>query len=189
MKISISPTAVLFLTVLTLKGQLLMPAALLAALVHECGHLLIATALGVRMERMEIDLLGAKLTPVGLLPSYKSEFLLAAAGPLFSLLLGTLLQGKQGAFALYMRDATLSFALFNLLPIRDFDGGRMLYACLAPHASLQQADSVLCVSSYVCLLLLFLLSSCLLLRYGQSPTLAVLTASLFMKLFLTNKAR
>lgn len=91
MKISISPTALLFLVVLTLKGHWLLPASLLAALVHECGHLLAARTLGVRMRRMEIDLFGAKLTPVGLLPTYKAELLIAAAGPLFSLLLGIFL--------------------------------------------------------------------------------------------------
>jgi len=185
MRISISPTALLFLAVLTLKGHLLLPASLLAAFVHECGHLLAATALGVRMRRMEIDLFGAKLTPAGLLPSYRAELLIAAAGPLFSLLLGAFLLPHQGIFAVYLRDATLSFALFNLLPIRDFDGGRMLHACLAPYTRLQTADRWLTLSSYLCLLFLFLFSSCLLLRYGQSPALAVLSASLFAKLFLT----
>lgn len=185
MKISISPTALLFLVVLTLKGHWLLPASLLAALVHECGHLLAARTLGVRMRRMEIDLFGAKLTPVGLLPTYKAELLIAAAGPLFSLLLGIFLIPHHGAFAICVRDATLSFALFNLLPIRDFDGGRMLHACLAPHVRLQAADRCLTLTSYLCLLFLFLFSSCLLLRYGQSPTLTVLCASLFAKLFLT----
>ena len=184
MKICISPTAVLFLILLTAKGYLLLPAALFAALIHECGHMLAATRLRVKIARMEIDLFGAKLTPQGLLPSYKAELLLALAGPLFSLLLAAFTLPFSHTFALYLRDTTLSFALFNLLPICDFDGGRMLHACLAPRLSLQAADRVLLITSYGCLLLLFLFSSCLMLRYGQSPTLTLIAASLFTKLFV-----
>ena len=184
MKISISPTAVLFLVLLTAKGYWPLPAALLAALFHECGHMLAATLLGVKIARMEIDLFGAKLTPAGLLPSYKAELLLALAGPLFSLLLAAFTIPFSSTFAVYLRDATFSFAIFNLLPICDFDGGRMLHACLAPRLSLQAADRVLLITSYACLLLLFLFSSCLMLRYGQNPTLTVIAASLFAKLFI-----
>ena len=83
-----------------------------------------------------------------------------------------------------MRDATFSFALFNLLPISDFDGGRMLHATLSQLLENQTADRVLGVTSYLSLFLLFSLSSCILLKYGQNLALAVLSASLFAKLFL-----
>lgn len=185
MKIRISPATVLLLLMQALEGKVLLSAGLSAAVFHECGHLLAARALGVKIKLMEIDLLGAKLYPKGLLPSYRAELLLAAAGPLFSLLLGILLLPHGGTFAVAVRDATYSFALFNLLPIRDFDGGRILLSLLAQRTTLKAAERALCITSYLSLLLLFLLSSCVLLRYGQNLALAVLTASLFAKLFLT----
>lgn len=184
MKIRITPVAVLFLIVLTLTKSYLLPATLLAALVHECGHLLAARYLDVRVACLEIDLFGAKIYPVGFIPSYRAEVLLAAAGPLFSLLLGAFLLPHGGAFATALESATLSFALFNLLPIRDFDGGRILHAALSQLSCADTADRVLAVTSYLSLLFLFSLSSCVLLKYGQNLSLAVLSASLFAKLFL-----
>lgn len=184
MKIRITPVAVLFLMVLTRAKSYLLPATLLAALFHECGHLLAAKYLNVHVACLEIDLFGAKIYPVGFIPSYRAEMLLAAAGPAFSLLLGAFLLPHGGAFVAALKSATLSFALFNLLPIRDFDGGRILQGALAQLLEEDRADRVLAVTSYLSLLFLFSLSSCVLLKYGQNLSLAVLSASLFAKLFL-----
>ena len=85
MKISFSPGVLLLFPVLLLKGGMLFPAALLAAALHESGHLLMGRWLGIRFSRMEFDLLGALLYPTRL-PSYREEFFLVIAGPLFSLL-------------------------------------------------------------------------------------------------------
>lgn len=187
MKIRIAPATLLFLIILALTRSLLLPATLFAALFHECGHLLAAKALDIRVARLEIDLFGAQIYPVGFIRSYRAEMLLAAAGPLFSLLLGVFLLPHGGAFGTELRNATFSFALFNLLPISDFDGGRILHATLSQLCQTETADRVLAVTSYLSLLALFSLASCILLKYGQNLTLAVLSASLFAKLFLPQK--
>ncbi len=187
MKIRIAPAALLYFLILALGRSFLFPATLLAALFHECGHLLAARWLGIRVRLLEVDLFGAKIYPVGFIPSYRAELLLAAAGPLFSLLLGVFLLPHSSNLAVALLRATLSFALFNLLPISDFDGGRILHAALAGLFCTETADRVLAVTSYLSLLFLFSLSSCILLRYGQNLALAVLSASLFAKLFLPQK--
>lgn len=184
MKIRIAPATILFLVLLAFHQKFLLPAALLAALFHECGHLLAARLLDIRIRLMEIDLFGAKIYPASFISSYRKEMLLAAAGPLFSLFLGVLLLPHDSTFAIAVRDATFSFALFNLLPIRDFDGGRILHAMLSQLLESEAADRILAVTSYLSLFLLFSLSSCILLRYGQNLALAVLSASLFAQLFL-----
>ena len=184
MKIRIAPATLLFLFLLAMRQSFLLPAALFAALFHECGHLLAAKLLAIRIRLMEIDLFGAKIYPAGFLPSYRHELLLAAAGPFFSLLLGLFLLPHGNLFALAVRDATFSFALFNLMPIRDFDGGRILHAMLSQFCQSETADRVLAITSYLSLFLLFCLSSCILLKYGQNLALAVLCASLFAQLFL-----
>lgn len=187
MRIRINPVTLLLLLLLALGKNILLPASLLAALIHECGHLLAARLCHVRIKLMEIDLFGAKLYPLGALSSYKAEILLAAAGPLFSLLLGAFLYPHGGVFVTVLRHATFSFAVFNLLPIREFDGGRILAATLLQYTSEPLARRVLAVSSYISLLFLFSLAACMLLRYGQNLALAVLSASLFVKLFLETK--
>ena len=185
MKIRITPGAVLFWTVQLLTDSPLLAAGLLAALLHECGHLLAARLLHIPLRLLEIDIMGAKILPAGALPSYRAEGILAAAGPVASLLVALPLIGSAHPFALALRFSTLSFALFNLLPIEGFDGGRILSSLLAGRFCEKVAERVLFFTSYLALLLLFSLSSCLLLRYGENASLAVLTAYLFAHLFLS----
>ena len=184
MKIRITPGAMLLLLALFLEKNGFFLASLLAATVHECGHLLAARALRIPLRLLELDIVGARLWPGGPLPSYRAEAILAAAGPFFSLLLALPLLPFSTPFALALRTATLSLALFNLLPIDGFDGGRILHALLAAAFDDTRAVHILAISSYLVLFFLFALSSCLLLRYGQSISLAVLSASLFSRQFL-----
>ena len=185
MKIRITPGAVLLLAVLAFDKSAVFAASLLAATVHECGHLLAARWLHVPLSLLELDLMGAKLYPARAIPSYRAEALLAAAGPLFSLLLALPLAWSAVPFFAALRSATLSFALFNLLPIEGFDGGRVLRSLLACRLGEDTARRAVFASSYLSLLFLFALAACLLLRYGEDATLAVLSASLFAKLFLS----
>ena len=161
MKIRITPGAILLLLILAFSRSLFFAASLLAALFHECGHLLAARLLGIRIALLELDLGGARLYPARIIRSYRAEGLLAAAGPFFSLLLALLLTGRSSPLAAALRAATLSLALFNLLPIEGFDGGRMLCALLASFLPEEGVRSLLSITSYAVLLLLFSLSSCL----------------------------
>ena len=184
MKIRIAPGAILLLLALLQHRAPLLPAFLLAAAVHELGHIGAAWALGIRLRALELDVMGAQLTPALPFPSYRAELLLAAAGPAASLLLGCFLLPHAHPFAQLLLTTTLAFALFNLLPIEQFDGGRIVSALLAPFLPVRAAGRVRGALSYTTLLLLFALSSCCLLRYGQNLALAVLCASLFARIFL-----
>ena len=184
MKVRISPGALLMIATLPVSKSALLPASLLAALFHECGHLLAAHLLGIRLRLLEFDLFGARLYPAGQLPSYVAEAALVVAGPLASLLLWVFLLPFTGSFSLLLRGASLSFAFFNLMLISGFDGGRLLFSFAASLWGSTTAERILEISSYLSLLFLFALSACMLLRYGQNRTLAVLSASLFAKVFL-----
>ncbi len=133
---------------------------------------------------MELDLFGAKIIPRGVLRSLSAEWILAAAGPLFSVLLALLLLPFSARFAGAVRFASASLAVFNLLPIAGFDGGRMFFAAVSRVLPLPIAEKLCGGCTYLTLLFLFCLSSCLLLRYGQNLALFVLTAILFAKIFL-----
>lgn len=185
MKIRITPGAMLLLAVLAFDKSTVFAASVLAAALHECGHLLAARLLHIPLRLMELDLMGAKLYPASAIPSYRAEGLLAAAGPLCSILLAVPFLTTRIPFFVALRTATLSFALFNLLPIEGFDGGRVLFSLFAYRFGENSARRILFASSYLSLLFLFALASCLLLRYGEDATLAVLSASLFARLFLS----
>lgn len=177
----------MLLLVMAYSNLTLLSATLLCVLVHEYGHLLAARLLGVRLRLLELDIAGARLVTAGLIPSYRAEWLVAAAGPACSLLLALFLLPHHGEFATLALTTTLSLAFFNLLPVEGFDGGRMLASPLAHLLGESAARRALAASSYLALLLLFSLASCLLLRYGENMMLAVLSASLFARLFLAQE--
>lgn len=110
---------------------------LLALLLHESGHLLMAAALGIPVEEVEITPMGGVMTvddPDGLSPL--RAFLLALAGPAFSLfgcLLSSVLYRHTGisfSAASAFAQGNLVLLLFNLLPALPLDGGNMLRAIL-----------------------------------------------------------
>lgn len=184
MKIRITPGALLLLSAMLFTGDVLFPATLLAAVWHECGHLLAARALGVRLRLLELDIPGARLFPAGALPSYAAEGWLAVAGPAASFLLAALVFPLQGGFFTALWAATLSLGLFNLLPISGFDGGRMLGALFTPLFGERIGTTAVRAASYLSVFFLFSLSATLLLRYGENLSLAILCASLFARIFL-----
>lgn len=187
LKIRITPGAVLLLSVMALSRNELFFATLLCVAVHECGHLFAAHVLDVRIRTLELDIGGAQLITAGLFPSYRAEWLVAAAGPAASFLLALVFLPVSGDFARSTLQTSISLALFNLLPVRGFDGGRMLHAASAPLLGEGVATRMCAIATYLVLLFLFSLASCLLLRHGENLTLLVLCASLFAKLFLFAK--
>ncbi len=189
MRLRITPGALLLLFVLLLQKNALLAVTVIAVLLHEAGHLLAAARLGIRIRTLELDLIGAQIYPATLLPSYRAELLLALGGPLASFLLFLITLPFGTDFMTLLGRTSLSLALFNLLPVSGFDGGRMLFSLLAAPFGERIATRAVAVTSYLSLLLLFLLSACLLLRYGQNAALALLSTSLFARLFLPPSGR
>ena len=184
MQLHITPGAVLFFFALALTGASSFLSVALCVAVHECAHLITAKLQRVRVRTLELDIGGAQIKTAGVFPSYRAEWLVAAAGPAASLLLALALAPVPTPFAYNTTRTSLSLALFNLLPVEGFDGGRMLYATSAPLLGETIATRSVYVTTYLVLLFLFSVASCLLLRYGRNATLIALSASLFTKLFL-----
>ena len=111
----------------------LVAVTLVAAFVHECGHLLAGRLLGVGFSGLRIGLSGVRLDVRGRMLSYGEEWTLAAAGPLFSLLAAGAASPLWARFseAQLFSCASLLLGVLNLLPIRTFDGGRMTECLLA----------------------------------------------------------
>ncbi len=97
---------------------------LVACILHEGGHCIAVRAVGSRVSALHLTAVGAemKLDP-GMQLSYVQDALLAFMGPVVNLA-AALVAARVGAnlFA----GLNLSLGLFNLLPIRPLDGGRIL---------------------------------------------------------------
>jgi Zn-dependent protease len=109
----------------------------LSVLAHELGHCVVALRLGIPVRRLRLFLLGG-LSEVARTPRHpRQEGLVAAAGPIVSVLLaafcGLLLLAVPPESAAWLlvaecAVANLAVGVFNLLPGLPLDGGRMLRA-------------------------------------------------------------
>ncbi len=167
-------------------------ALLLAATLHECGHLLFARLLQIPLKAMHISILGARLELQDPLLSYGKEWLLCAAGPLFSFFtagISMILARHLPHVELFSYYVPLSAGLgwINLLPIGYLDGGRMFRALSHRFLPAPLADAALSIISFLFFLLLWMTSVYLLLRLGNSLTLFVFSISLFARFFLAKQ--
>jgi Zn-dependent protease len=125
--------------------KLLWPLSLASALLtslsivlHEFGHSFVAMTQGVKVRSITLFFLGGVANTESECRTPRGEFLMAAAGPAVSLLIGGgLLLGQHGAshlspalgkMAESLGVLNLMLALFNLLPGLPLDGGRILKA-------------------------------------------------------------
>ena len=172
---------------------------LLAVILHELGHIVAARALGVRFRRLALKRTGLCLiTSEAGFPSYDDELVCALSGPVAGALsalvargLGYLLPGLA-PFVQEFIPFSLALSLLNLLPLRGFDGARILtcfLSCYHRHLpSLSPTDAARVVSLLSCLvlLLLWLLSIYLLLRTGSALSLYLFCLQLFRSLAREN---
>lgn len=187
LKIKLSFTGALMPVALFLTHSYLSLAALLAAALHEMGHIAVAKICNIDLGELRLSIFGASLTPRSLLCSYKKEILLCLAGPLVNLisalLLAPLFDGASSFGGLFIR-ASLFLGLLNLLPIHELDGGRILFCLLSLRLSVGTATRIIKVISFVLIFSLWCLSVYLLLRLSSSLSLFVFSLTLFSKIFL-----
>ncbi len=161
---------------------------LLAALVHEAGHLLAARLLRLRPSGVSADTLGVRLLFGSHMLSYRSELLLAAGGPLFNLLSLPVSLLFQNGKASFFFAASCALLLLNLLPIAGFDGGRILSCLLACIFNQKTADRVLALTSFLSLFALWSASVYLILHEGSDLSLFFFSTAVFFRIFLQKNA-
>ena len=111
---------------------------------HELGHSLVAMRYGYPIESITLWLFGGIAQLDEMPEDWRQEFLIAIAGPIVSVLVGTVsligfLLVPSGTTALaavrfvlgYLALMNVALAVFNMLPGFPMDGGRILRALLA----------------------------------------------------------
>jgi Zn-dependent protease len=108
-------------------------------LLHELGHAYQARREGVEIEGITLWLFGGVARFKGMFESAGAEFRIAIAGPIVSLVLGTLFvalavaahgAGAVDGVAAWLGYINLALLLFNLLPALPLDGGRVFRSAL-----------------------------------------------------------
>jgi Zn-dependent protease len=125
-----------------LVGALTAIALIVAVLLHELGHALVAKRYGLEVEGITLSWMGGVTRIVGDSPGPGREFSVAAVGPLVSLTIGVAFWGGRilanGAGAGRLAVSALGWlavinvvlAVFNLIPASPLDGGRILHAAI-----------------------------------------------------------
>ncbi len=159
--------------------------SLLAAALHEIGHLVAARLMKIPIAAMRFDLLGARIDVKGRILSYGEEWLLCVSGPLSSLafsLIGSFFWSHT-KLAIAFSCASLLLGLLNLLPIQTFDGGRMLECALLSFTTPQKAGSILRGCTFLFLWLLWAFSAYLMLKIADGISLFFFTLTLLARFF------
>ncbi len=175
-----------------------------AALLHEMGHLLAAKVLKIKVKEIKFGFSGVRIVTDERLTSYKSEIILAMSGPLVNI--GVFcaswavfsFRGDGGEGMLTSLDAfwvsselekwgmlaflalsSLIQAILNLLPVKTFDGGRILSCATAQFIGDRASEWILSVTSAFSALILWILSLYLMLRVGGGLGIYVFAACIF----------
>ncbi len=176
---------------------------MLAAFLHELGHLLAAKLQKIAVKEIKFGFSGVRIVTDERLTSYKNELILAVAGPMVNItvfftvlmffyprggiealfnaaeaflsLSETTVDGALGFLAL----SSLIQAIFNLMPVNTFDGGRILYCSIAQLADERIAAHVMSVTTAFSAFLLWTVALYLMLKVAAGLGIYVFAACIF----------
>ncbi len=156
--------------------------SLSSALLHELGHGAAAYLTGTKIETITVYPFGADMRLAPGLRAYRTDAVIAGAGAAVNLLLA-LLGGLMKWPMLIACNLFLAFV--NLLPIEGLDGGLLLLTLARRHGF--EGEKPLKVTSFFCLLFLWMAAVYVLLIAEGDPSLFVLACGLFISIFLRRK--
>lgn len=146
---------------------------LLAAALHECGHLALLAAFRVPVYGVTLGAFGAVIrAPAARRLSYGRELLVTLAGPAVNLILAPLV-ARGAAYLAWdwgylFAGAHLLLGVYNLLPVLPLDGGRALYLLCAYCFGVDAGERVGAAVGLLTVLSLTALGAYLTLRFGAA---------------------
>lgn len=174
-RVTVSPLAPMVLAAfVALSSPVLLGALLAAALLHEWGHVAALRRFGGQISHLTISPFGVEMTIADTTRlSYGAELLVTLAGPAVNLLLAVMLGllGSRWESAYVFAGAQLVLGLFNLIPARPLDGGRLLWLAVAWLTEPFTADRVASAASVVFAAVLLTGGAAVFYRTGDSPFL------------------
>ncbi len=189
MRIRIGFFAVILAAALIFTHSFTALASFLAAFIHELGHIFAARISNIKFREMRLTPFGASLIPHTDLGSFSTEIFICAAGPAINFLSATatiLIFPHVNSFGNLFILSSFFLGALNLLPVFEFDGGRILFAAIESRYSFSGAKKVLSVSSFIVIFSLWTLSLYFIIKAAASLSLFVFSCSLFVKLFISD---
>lgn len=163
---------------------------LFALFLHELCHTFTANAMGYRILRIELQPIGFVARLKKRIPCRKDELAVAGAGPLFSLIAGSLscffadlFPTERSAALLHeFGNVNLFLGVFNLLPALPLDGGRMAESLFASLFRQKTAKKALFTSGFCIAGAFMILGIVLLLRKRGEDAIILIIIGCFLGL-------
>jgi stage IV sporulation protein FB len=136
---------------------------LIAILLHELGHAVVAKRLGYKLSTITLMPYGTELSGEQTIFSLKDEILISLAGPFVNLVLIILNLALWWLYPIYYSFtelfvvANLASLLFNLLPVFPLDGGRVLLSVMSSKMTRKTAYYIIKILGIVIASIFFLL--------------------------------
>lgn len=161
---------------------------LVAITLHELGHIIGALFIGENFNSFGLQIGGLLLSRKKVYTSYFSEAFIAFCGPLFNFISAAIcfiLFRQRGD--IFFTEVSLALGLLNMLPIKEFDGGKVAEALLSAFIPCTQLYYICEMLSFLSLFFLWSTSVYALLKSGESITLFLFSAVLFVRMFLSQR--
>lgn len=193
MKIKISFFAVMLILSLVLSSSYYAFIPIIAAAIHELGHILCAKLFNVKLSGFELGIFGARISTGHSLASYSKELAISSAGPLANLICADITaiicktSGTSNKICDIFILSSLCLGIINLLPIKTFDGGRIFSSLLSHFLSVSAVEIILDIFSFLSLFFIWSVSLYLLLRTSASLSLFIFSLSVFSNIFIVQR--
>ena len=149
-----------------------------AVLLHECGHLVGLILVRARIVSYRLSFFGITMVHTPLF-SPLAALTVASLGPIFSLV-GFFASHYSSSLQIFSL-ISLILALFNLLPIASLDGEQILRAALNFFLYPSETEQVSRLISHLTLFSLWAVGSYIFFALDQSPSLFLLSLTLFLQ--------
>lgn len=166
--------------------------AVVSALMHELAHIVGLRLYNVSISRISVYPFGVAITADTSSLSYKREMLVAALGPIMSLLLSVVsfMFWNYAAGGIYLFAFFISNFIFfcvNIFPIKGLDGGRLLLSVLMMKLDIYVALRIYDFVSTAAFGLLCLASLAVLWASGYNLSLVFICAYLYISEYAKQK--
>ena len=172
------PAAAALTAVLLLDREGRITCCLLAAALHELGHLVMLRCFRVRVRGIDLRLFDVCIE-ADRPDTLRGDVCVTLGGPVMNLLLAALFSPVDLTFCC----ANLALGVFNLLPVMSLDGGRLLWLLLR-RLSEDAAGRVMKSVTFLIALPLMTAGIFVLLRSGYNYSLLIVSLYLMAVLFL-----
>ncbi len=157
-------------------------ATVLAAVLHELGHISVMLMQGIGLRDITVTPYGLEINKKRDYKSFFEEISVSLSGPLVNLLTFFLFGGQSG-FLLLLSEASLLLGILNLMPVLCLDGGAALNAALSLFCLPDRSEKICRRVSFITLIVMWIPAAYIFMFSGCNYSLFIMCIWLFGKIF------